>query len=173
MPIAVSSQTIGPYWHLLDDPAPADMTRFGVEGEPIEITGRITDGAGALVTDACVELWQTSPAASDRFDGFGRCRTDADGRFRFRTVKPGPTPGLGNTLQAPHVAVTILARGLTKGLASRIYFAGDDGQDTDPVLSLIEDPARRATLVASETSPGVWFTDIVLQGAGETVFFDV
>jgi protocatechuate 3,4-dioxygenase alpha subunit len=173
MPIAVSSATIGPYWHLLDDPTLADMTRFGVAGEVIEITGRITDGVGNLVTDACVELWQTSPAADDTFDGFGRCRTDDAGRFRFRTVKPGPTPGLGNAQQAPHVALTILARGLTKGLASRIYFAGDSGHDTDPVLTLIEDPARRATLIASPSAPGVWFIDIVLQGAGETVFFDV
>jgi protocatechuate 3,4-dioxygenase alpha subunit len=173
MPIAVSSATIGPYWHLLDDPALADMTRFGVSGEVIEITGRITDGGGNLVTDACVEIWQTSPPASDTFDGFGRSRTDDAGVFRIKTIKPGPTPGLGNAQQAPHVAITILARGITKGLASRIYFAGDAGHDTDPVLTLIEDPARRATLIATQSRPGVWHTDIVLQGAGETVFFDV
>lgn len=173
MAIAVSSQTIGPYWHLLEDKTWADMTRFGATGEVIEITGRLIDGGGNVVSDACVELWQASPAVSDVFEGFGRCSTDAEGRFRFKTLKPGPLPGLGNAQQAPHVAVTILARGLTKGLSTRIYFQGDAGHDTDPVLNLIEDPARRATLIAAETSAGVWFTDIVLQGADETVFFDV
>ena len=173
MAIAVSSQTIGPYWHLLEDKTWADMTRFGVEGDVISITGRIRDGSGAVVADACVELWQTSPAPSDSFDGFGRCSTDSEGRFAFKTVKPGPTPGLGNAQQAPHVAVTILARGLTKGLATRIYFQGDAGHDIDPVLNLIDDPARRATLIATQTAPGVWFTDIVLQGDNETVFFEV
>lgn len=173
MAIAVSSQTIGPYWHLLEDKTWADMTRFGATGEVIEITGRLIDGGGNVVSDACVELWQASPAVSDVFEGFGRCSTDAEGRFRFKTLKPGPLPGLGNAQQAPHVAVTILARGLTKGLSTRIYFQGDAGHDTDPVLNLIEDPARRATLIATETSAAVWFTDIVLQGADETVFFDV
>ncbi len=173
MAIAVSSQTIGPYWHLLRDPTWADMTRFGATGEVIRIEGRITDGAGDLVTDACVEIWQASPPVSDTFDGFGRAGTDAQGRFSIKTIKPGPVPGLGNAQQAPHVAVTILARGLTKGLATRIYFKGDDGHETDPVLNLIEDPARRETLIATQTTPGVWSLDICLQGDTETVFFDV
>ncbi len=173
MPITVSSATIGPYWHLLDDPAMADMTRFGVVGEVIEISGCIKDGGGNLVTDACVELWQPSPSACEVFDGFGRCRTDNGGQFKFKTVKPGATPGLGNAQQAPHVALTIMARGLTKSLVSRIYFAGDEGHDTDPVLYLIADPIRRNTLIAVQLDPGVWFIDISLQGPNETVFFDI
>jgi protocatechuate 3,4-dioxygenase alpha subunit len=173
MPIATSSQTIGPYWHLLEDRSWSNLTRFGAEGETITLSGRITDGSGAAVTDACVEIWQTSPAVAENWDGFGRAATDDHGVFRFTTLKPGPVAGLGNTLQAPHIALTILARGLTKGLATRIYFAGAPENEADPVLNLIEDPARRATLIAQETAPGAWHLDICLQGETETVFFEI
>lgn len=177
MPIATPSQTIGPYWHLLRDDSWADLTRFGATGETITLTGRITDGSGTLVTDACVEIWQASPAVSDQFDGFGRAGTDSEGRFTFKTLRPGPLPGAsgtrGNTRQAPHVAITILARGITKALFTRLYFAGDAGLDLDPVLSLIEDPARRGTMIAHETAPSVWNLDIRLQGDGETVFLEI
>jgi protocatechuate 3,4-dioxygenase alpha subunit len=173
MPYATPSQTIGPYWHLLLEPSWTDLTRFGATGEVISLEGRITDGAGALVTDACVEIWQTSPPASETFDGFGRSRTDSNGEFHFTTIRPAPTPGLGNAQQAPHLALTILARGVTKALMTRVYFDGDAGHDTDPVLSLIDDPARRATLVAHNTAGNTWRLDIHLQGAHETVFMDV
>ena len=177
MPIATSSQTIGPYWHLLDHDNWSDLTRFGATGDVITLTGRITDGAGALVTDACVEIWQSSPPIGDNFDGFGRAASDKNGTFSFKTLRPGPVPGahgaLGNTMQAPHIALTILARGLLKALVTRIYFAGDPGQEEDPVLGLIEDPKRRATLIARETAPSVWHLDIVIQGENETVFFEI
>ena len=142
------SQTIGPFWHLLENPDWADLTRFGAEGDRIVLMGRLTDGDGAPVTDGCVELWQLDPAACDTFPAWGRCATDTDGRFRFVTLRPGPVPGLGNTLQAPHFAITILARGILKALVTRAYFKGDPHNDADPVLSLIEDPARRQTLLA-------------------------
>ncbi len=105
MPAATASQTIGPFWHLIDDPDWADLTRFGGIGEKIALTGTVTDGGGQPVGDAAIEIWQTSPATTDTFPGFGRCRTDPLGRFRFTTLKPGPVAGLGNTLQAPHVAI--------------------------------------------------------------------
>jgi len=100
MAIATASQTIGPYWHLIEDPTWFDLTRFGAQGDVIEITGTIKDGAGAPVADAAVEIFQSTPAADDSFPGLGRARTDAAGRFLFRTIKPGPVPGpaprLGN-----------------------------------------------------------------------------
>jgi protocatechuate 3,4-dioxygenase alpha subunit len=172
MPIATSSQTIGPFWHLLQEKDWDDLTRFGAEGEKITLTGIVTDGDSAPISDACIELWQADPPSSDKFTGFGRCATDGEGRFRFVTVKPGPVPGRGNALQAPHLALTILARGLLKGLVTRAYFAGDARNESDPLLSAIADPARRATLIAKPEG-AVWRMDIRLQGDGETVFLDV
>ena len=170
---ATASQTIGPYWHLIEHAEMADLLRFGGTGEAITVSGTITDGSGALVADAAVEIWQTSPPASDSFPGYGRARTDASGRFAFRTLKPGPVPGLGNAQQAPHLAITIMARGLLTALTTRLYFRDEPLNETDPVLSLIEDPARRATLIAKATGPGTWELDIRLQGENETVFMEI
>ncbi len=172
MPIATASQTIGPYWHLIEHPEFADLTRFGAGGERMALTGRITDGDGAPVMDGCVELWQASPAASETFPGYGRAATDRDGRFRFATVKPGPLPGPGNVQQAPHFALNLLARGILGRLVTRAYFDGEPMNETDPILSLIEQPARRATLMARSAGAGTWHIDIRLQGEGETVFMD-
>lgn len=173
MSIATSAQTIGPFWHLIEDRSFADLTRFGAAGEAITLIGRITDGEGAPVADACVEIWQASPAADERFPGWGRCASDATGGFRFTTLKPGPVPGSGNTQQAPHIAINILARGIITRLYTRAYFEGDALNETDPLLNLIEDAARRATLIARPDGPGGWRLDIRLQGKGETVFIEV
>jgi protocatechuate 3,4-dioxygenase alpha subunit len=167
-----TSQTIGPYWHLLEDKSWADLTRFGAEGETITIEGTVMDGAGAPMTDACIEIWQSSPPASENFPGFGRAATDKSGRFSFKTLKPAPVPGPGNSLQAPHLAITILARGLLIHLTTRLYFDGDTANENDPILGLV-DEARRGTLLAREKNPGVWHLDMNLQGANETVFFEI
>ncbi len=173
MPIATASQTIGPYWHLIEDRTWADLTRFGATGERITLSGTVTDGDGAPFSDVCVELWQSDPPASEQFPAFGRSRTDAAGGYRFTTLKPGPVAGRGNAIQAPHFALWVLGRGLMRGLATRVYFAGDPRNETDTVLGSIEDSARRATLIAAADGPAAWRFDIRLQGAGETVFFDV
>ena len=177
MPAATSSQTIGPFWHLLDHLEWADLTRFGAAGAQITLTGSVIDGDGNPVTDAAVELWQSDPPADDRFPGFGRSRTDERGEFRFATLKPGPVPGRGNAQQAPHLAITLHARGLLKGLVTRAYFAGEPLNETDPLLSSIEDPRRRATLIAEPEGKDRWRIDIRLQRGGqgetETVFLDI
>jgi protocatechuate 3,4-dioxygenase alpha subunit len=180
MTAATASQTAGPYWHLIDFPEWADLLRAGsgneeVPGERITLTGRITDGDGAAVSDALVEIWQAGPDGrlDGAFHGFGRSATDADGLFRFVTLKPGPVPGRGNATQAPHVEIAIFARGLMQHLVTRAYFEGEALNATDPVLNLVEDPARRATLVAKRQGDGTWRLDIRLQGEGETVFLDV
>jgi protocatechuate 3,4-dioxygenase alpha subunit len=172
MPIATASQTIGPYWHLMEHPEWADLTRFGAAGERLALTGRLIDGDGAPLMDACVELWQASPAASDEFPGYGRAATDREGRFRFATIRPGPLPGPGNAQQAPHLALGIFARGILTRLATRVYFAGEALNDADPILNLIEDAARRATLLAQPAGPAAWHIDLRLQGEGETVFME-
>ncbi len=189
MPAATSSQTIGPFWHGLAHPEWADLTRHGAEQdhpdrERITFAGTITDGAGQAVTDACVELWQADPPQSPRFPAFGRCATDAEGRFRFTTLRPGPVPagtenntmpagGETNAVQAPHLAITIFARGLLRALTTRAYFDGDPLNAADSLLQSIPDPVCRATLIAPQEGSGAWRLDIRLQGEGETAFLDV
>lgn len=173
MSIATANQTIGPYWHLIHEEDWGDLTRFGATGDVITLTGTVVDGAEQPVADAAVEIWQSSPEGSDSFPAFGRARTDQEGGFHFRTLKPQPVPGLGNAMQAPHIAVTIMARGLLRGLTTRIYFEGERLNETDPVLSMIEDPAARRTLIATSKAPGIWHLDIRLQGDNETVFMEV
>jgi protocatechuate 3,4-dioxygenase alpha subunit len=184
-----SSQTIGPYLHIGTDwLMTTELAGADVNGERISIEGRVYDGNGAPVTDALVELWQADadgnyagaeqaqPAASG-FRGFGRAPTDSTGHFRFSTVRPGRVPGPGDTLQAPHIAVTVFARGLLKHLVTRIYFPDAPGNDEDPLLNAVP-AARRGTLLAQPlAAKGRYQFDIVLQenpgGRPETVFFDV
>jgi len=162
-----------PEHYLLRSPA----SHGPVEGVSIEIFGRVLDGDGKPVPDALVEIWQAdaaghyyTPGAAQSFIGFGRSATSNEGDYRFRTILPGRVPGPGNSLQAPHIAVGVLARGLLKRLVTRIYFADSEGLDADPVLELVP-PDRRDTLIARKQAGGYRF-DIILQGAGETVFFD-
>jgi protocatechuate 3,4-dioxygenase, alpha subunit len=180
------SQTIGPFFHyaLLDE----DLSALVAPDHPsaVRIGGTVYDGAGEVVPDAMLEIWQANAAGryahpeDDRedlpleegFSGFGRCGTDSEGRFEFVTVKPGPVPGPDGRPQAPHISVSIFARGLLKRLATRIYFPDEEVNAADPVLESVEDPEQRATLVA-RAEDGVLRFDIHLQGDRETAFFDV
>ena len=184
--IATGSQTIGPFFTFaLDHPEWADLTSGGALGERIRVSGRVLDGAGDPVPDALIELWQANAAGryahpedhQDRpldpgFRGFGRCCTDGDGRFGFVTIRPGAVPGRGNALQAPHIMVSVFARGLLARLVTRLYFDGDPANEADPVLSSIDDPAVRRTLLAVKAGEA-WRFDIVLQGEGETAFLEI
>lgn len=159
-------------------PAPA--------GEVIDVAGRVLDANGDSVADAMIEIWQANAAGryaspdDDRdeialdpaFIGFGRSSTSVDGVYRFRTVRPGRVPGPGNSLQAPHLAVSVFARGVIKRLVTRIYFADGEGNDVDPILALVPEQ-RRHTLIAHRGDDGTWWLDIALGGADETVFFDL
>jgi protocatechuate 3,4-dioxygenase, alpha subunit len=190
--IPTPSQTVGPFFHLgMVRPEWSDLTTDGPAGERIAIEGRITDGDAAAVPDAIIEVWQANAAGrydhpddhqtdkplDPHFRGFGRVATDEDGRFRLVTVKPGPVPGNGNTLQAPHINVALFARGLLIHLYTRIYFADEPGNAGDPLLSSIEDASVRNTLVARRDaaagSPPVYRWNIVMQGDGETAFLDI
>jgi protocatechuate 3,4-dioxygenase, alpha subunit len=182
-----SSQTVGPYLHIgLTWLVTDNLVAPGVAGEPITIAGRITDGDGAPVGDALVEIWQanshgryahpddrgTAPLEPN-FHGFGRVPTDENGTFRFTTIKPGRVPAPGGGLQAPHVNVTIFMRGMLKHLITRIYFPNDPANAGDGVLQSVP-AARRETLVAQPVGgdPRTLAWDVRLQGEGETVFFD-
>jgi protocatechuate 3,4-dioxygenase alpha subunit len=156
----------------------------GVLGERVRIEGRVLDGDGGGVPDALLEVWQASahgryahpedvqPLPIDPgFTGFGRVATDATGRFQFATVKPGSVPGPRGSRQAPHILVSLFARGLMRRLVTRLYFPNDPANAGDFVLGLVP-VARRATLIARARTEGVVEWDVVLQGPNETVFFD-
>lgn len=186
--IASASQTIGPFYGfaLTTNAALGAMAHPGADGEPIELIVRVLDGDGNPVSDSMVELWQADargkyrhpedpqPAEPDpALIGFGRLGTNADGEAAFTTVKPGCVPGPGGALQAPHINVTVFARGMLLHLYTRIYFAGDPNNDRDPILALVP-ASRRSTLLAQSDPkhPGTRRFDIHLCGERETVFFD-
>jgi protocatechuate 3,4-dioxygenase, alpha subunit len=192
------SQTIGPFFHraLLHE-GWNDLAARGTAGERIVIEGRVLDGDGAPVRDAMIESWQANAAGrydhpedrqeKDRqdkpldpnFHGFGRTATGPDGSFRLRTIKPGSVrsvAGGGDATQAPHINLSVFARGLLKRLVTRIYFPDEPLNEADPLLSTLP-ASRRATLIARAARDGaaerVLHFDIVLQGDNETVFLDI
>lgn len=155
------SQTVGPFFGFA---LPFDGDADAVAPPEIGslINGQVMDGTGTPVPDAILEIWHG--------DAFVRCATDASGRYRVTIAKPQVTRGPAGTTPAPHLEVSVFARGLLRHLATRMYFPDEEGANAaDPMLALV-DPARRATLVARRDGSGLRF-DIRLQGAAETVFF--
>jgi len=203
-PKETASQTAGPYVHIGLAPGADgfdiyrqelgwDIAGPNAKGDRIRVEGVVTDGTGSPVKDVLLEAWQANAdgqyahpegggEVEDGFRGWGRVITDfATGEWGFDTVKPGSTPGRNIGPQAPHINLWIVARGITVGLNTRLYFADEpDANASDPVLNLIEQTDRRATLLAQPVSgtgsaqnPRVYQFDIHLQGPGETVFFDI
>jgi protocatechuate 3,4-dioxygenase alpha subunit len=181
------SQTSGPFLSigLLGGPISNHLVETS-DPEAIRISGVLRDGAGDPVLDGLVETWQANAAGRyahpadlreeiplvSGFTGFGRSGTEDAGRFEFVTVKPGRVPWVDGRLQSPHLVVGVLARGLLKRVATRMYFPDEQAANAaDPVLLGLE-PEERETLVAREEDGGLRF-DIVLQGAGQTTFFAV
>lgn len=182
------SQTVGPFF------APSLLVEDRSELVPpdhpfaIRVHGTVYDGAGEVVPDAMIEVWQANTSGryahpednredlplDEGFEGFGRFGSDPDGTFSFVTVKPGPVPGPdGSSMQAPHIAVSVFARGLLKRLVTRIYFPDEaEANAQDPVLLSVEAPELRETLVARDEGDVLRF-DIHLQGERQTAFFDV
>lgn len=183
---ATPSQTIGPFFAIMLRLGSNELVQADHPGA-IELEGRVLDGAGAPVSDALIEVWQANAAGryahpeDDRelllapgFTGFGRCATDIEGRFGFRTVKPGLVPALDSAWQAPHINVTVFARGLLHRVVTRIYFPDEpDANVADPLLRSIDDPTVRQTLVAAAAGPAAYHFDIRLQGDGETAFLAI
>jgi len=192
------SQTAGPYVHIGCTPNflgnagiyPADlgvaMVNDATKGERITVTGRVIDGTGTPLSDALIEIWQADAAglfnspsetrgqADPNFTGWGRQPTNLEtGVFTFETIKPGRVPFPDGRLQAPHISVWVVARGINLGLHTRMYFADEDAANADdPILSRIEHKVRVPTLIAPRGGDAYTF-DIHLQGEHETVFFDI
>jgi len=186
-----ASQTVGPFFKIALLRADAECQRLvsaETLGERIRIEGHVIDGDGLPIPDAMIEIWQANAAGRYRhpaderdvpldpaFIGFGRCGSDAEGRYWFETIRPGRVPFNDRQLQAAHICVAVFARGMLNHACSRLYFADDPATATDPLLELIP-VERRATLLAAP-HPGadqqVYHFDIILQGAGETVFFNL
>ena len=178
------SQTIGPYFGfaLPWDDGPLAVPE-GAAGA-IRIEGAVHDGAGAPVPDCMLETWQADPdgrfahpddprgaAEWGGFRGFARCEVDGEGRFSLLTLKPGPVPGPGGTALAPHLNVSVFARGLLQRRVTRIYFADEEERNAaDPVLAAAGE--RAARLLASPLDGGYRF-EIRLQGEDETPFFAI
>ncbi|MDG4648759.1 protocatechuate 3,4-dioxygenase subunit alpha [Roseibacterium sp. SDUM158017] len=188
-----ASQTAGPYVHIGCIPSfagieglyPEDLgaspIREGARGEIVTIRGAVFDGTGWALRDALIESWQPDagglfpgePGADPAVTGF--CRFAADGQtgeFTLRTVRPGPVALRDGRIQAPHVSLWIVARGINVGLQTRIYFEDEDNA-ADPLLCRIEHRPRVETLIAKRTGAGEFRFDILLQGEGETVFLDL
>ncbi|MBQ6639905.1 MAG: protocatechuate 3,4-dioxygenase subunit alpha [Saccharopolyspora sp.] len=179
------SQTVGPFFALpggmMWDDGP-EIVPAGTPGS-IVVRGTVLDGDGTPVPDAVIELWGADEqgrfshpndprGGSASFENFGRCGTDPQGGFWFRTVKPGPLPTPDGRTEAPHLDVTVLARGMLNRVVTRIYFPDEQAANAaDPVLSAV-DAERRGTLIAVADERSVRF-DIRLQGDDETVFFDL
>ena len=188
------SQTVGPYFAIALTPGDYDwaptvgnnLVTPDASGERIAIEGRVLDGDAKPVDDAMVDIWQADGAGryahpgdaranpNAAFKGFGRAGTDESGRYRFDTIKPGAVPG-PNGSQAPHILLTVFARGMLRHFFTRLYFSDEAGNDADPILRLVP-PERRATLIARREDGGthaLYRFDIRLQGENETVFFDL
>jgi protocatechuate 3,4-dioxygenase alpha subunit len=181
-------QTVGPFFHkTLPWEGGGRLAGEQAAGERVRLVIAAFDGAGQPVSDGMVEVWQADAsgafdhpqddqgkAPDPHFTNFGRVIANAEGDFVIETVLPGPVPGPGNTLQAPHLDIGFFARGIAQRLVTRIYFAGNRHNENDPVLAAV-DPRRRPTLIASPVPerPGEWRWNIHLQGDAETAFFSV
>jgi protocatechuate 3,4-dioxygenase, alpha subunit len=184
--LVTPSATVGPYFAMrLPFPAGPYVVPAGTPGA-ITIAGRLYDGAGDAVPDGLIETWQANPGGrfahpddprgpipDQTFRGFGRCPTGRDGSFTIVTLKPGPLPFGDGRTEAPHIDVSVFARGMLDRTVTRIYFPDEAAaNDADPVLAAVPDE-RRATLIAVPAGESLLRFDIHLQGDGETVFFDL
>jgi protocatechuate 3,4-dioxygenase alpha subunit len=154
--VKTPSQTVGPFYTIGLSRRPQNELAELNDPAAIRLVGHLLDGQGDPIADGMVEAWD--PAGGR----WGRSGTDAEGRFSFVLTKPEALPG-----EAPRLDLFVFARGLLRHQLTRVYFPGEAANDTDPVLSVL-DEGDRATLVAGEDGGALRF-DIRMQGG--TVFF--
>ncbi|MFJ3483387.1 protocatechuate 3,4-dioxygenase subunit alpha [Pseudomonas sp. NPDC090202] len=189
------SQTAGPYVHIglaleaagnppREQEIWNEMAKPAAPGEHILLLGHVYDGNGHLIRDSFLEFWQANADGvydadydlRKDFNSFGRTATTDEGEWLVKTVKPGVVRNAAGVPMAPHVNVSLFARGINIHLHTRLYFDDEaEGNAVDPVLNLIEQPQRRQTLIARRCNVDgklAYRFDIRVQGADETVFFD-
>jgi len=182
------AQTVGPFYAIgLTCRTMNVLVADSAQGQRIRIEGRAFAGDGKPIPDAMVEIWQANAYGrynhpddnqekplDPSFTGWGRSGTDENCFYSFETIKPGPVPGAGDSVQAPHVNVTVFARGMLLHAFTRIYFSDEPANEHDPILNSVKNKARRSTLIAAREERNgkpVYHFDIRLQGQNETVFF--
>ena len=159
--IPTAEMTLGPFFPREFAKDANDLVR-GSSGEGIEITGVVTELDGKPLDNVILEIWQADAAGrfdNPGFSGWGRAATDAQGIYRFRTLRPGAAQG-----RAPHVNFLILYSGLMRQLQTVMFFSAAP----DPVLNLVKEKER---LIARQSGTTYRF-DIRLRGGEETPFFD-
>jgi protocatechuate 3,4-dioxygenase, alpha subunit len=160
--VPTAEMTLGPFFPREFAQDANDLA--GSASNAIEISGRVTELDGKALDNVVLEIWQADAAGrfdNPGFSGWGRAPTDANGMYRFRTIKPGAVKG-----RAPHVNFLVLYSGLRRQLQTAMFFDASP----DPVLESVPAP-RRKLLIAQQTGNGYRF-DIRLRGADETPFFD-
>jgi protocatechuate 3,4-dioxygenase alpha subunit len=184
------AQTVGPFYAIgLTSRTMNVLVTGSTQGQRIRVEGRVIDGDGKPIPDAMVEIWQANAYGrynhpddkqekplDPSFTGWGRSGTDENCLYSFETIKPGPVPGPGDSVQAPHINVAVFARGMLVHAFTRLYFGDEPSNEADPILKLIKNKARRLTLIAAREDRNgkpVYHFDIRLQGKNETVFFDM
>jgi protocatechuate 3,4-dioxygenase alpha subunit len=184
------SQTVGPFYSIgLTGKVMNVLADDSTKGQRIRIEGQVFDGDGRPIPDVMIEIWQANAYGryhhpDDKqekpldasFSGWGRSGTDEKCFYGFDTIKPGPVPGAAGSVQAPHISVVVFARGMLSHAYTRMYFADEPANESDPVLNSVKNPARRKTLIATRedrNGKAIYRFDIRLQGENETVFFDV
>jgi protocatechuate 3,4-dioxygenase alpha subunit len=180
------SQTVGPYFGIMvRGRSRGQQVNDRTQGTRIVVEGTVVDGEGKPIPDAFFETWQADARGRYRhpddcrgedpdpaFNGYGWQHTGKNGGFTLDTIKPGRVPGPDSRDQAPHIVVSIMARGILTRFVTRIYFDDEPGNAEDAILALVP-PERRQTLVARRVGEGRYQFDVVMQGKDETVFFDV
>jgi protocatechuate 3,4-dioxygenase alpha subunit len=164
-----------------------NLVTADVTGDRILVEGQMIDGDGVAINDAMIEIWQAdaqgryaSPrdnraTPNAKFKGFGRSATDKNGIYSFDTIKPGTVPGPNGKPQAPHIVFCIFSRGMLRQVYTRMYFPDEAANAADPVLTIVPTERRQTLIAGRETRGGqtVYRFDIRVQGANETVFFDI
>jgi protocatechuate 3,4-dioxygenase alpha subunit len=182
--VTTPSATVGPYLSIGMTWSDGGDLVESAHPDAITISGTVYDGNGDVMPDALIEIWQADPngrfdhpddprgpVAYPGFRGFGRCPTDPTGAYEFRTLKPGRVPAEDGLTQAPHVDVSVFARGMLNRTITRIYFPDEvELNSADPVLCSLDEDTRSRLIARPDSDTSLRF-DIRFQGEAETPFF--